>query len=294
MLRIVSVLGVGIVSLCLFAGRTSADEKPGQAASEGKVSVASNFRTSELIGMPVRNRTGKDLGKIHDLVVELNSGDIRYAALSFGGFAGVGDKLFAVPWQAMSFKFGEQDRFFVFDLTPEKLEKAPGFDQKNWPDVANPGWAASIDKYYGVTRTAPPDKVSDKVTVERAQAPIIYDHVFRASTIDGMKVRNEQGVALGEVADLVVDIKSGKVKYAALSHGGFAGIGNKLFAVPMAAFALKHAANEPYLVLNISPERLKEAPGFDKNDWPNTADPNWASKIDEFYPVGSERRSGTR
>src|SRR5687768_3742813 len=80
-------------------------KKDGQSQKEVKVEVATSFRSSELIGMEVRDRTGKDLGKIEDLVVELNSGDIRYAALSFGGFAGFGDKLFAVPWQSMTFKF---------------------------------------------------------------------------------------------------------------------------------------------------------------------------------------------
>src|SRR5688572_7394763 len=66
--------------------------KPAAAGEKGKVVIATNFRSSELIGMPVRNRAGKDVGKIEDFVVELNSGDVRYAAVSFGGFAGFGNK----------------------------------------------------------------------------------------------------------------------------------------------------------------------------------------------------------
>lgn len=285
---------VAIVSAAAFAFSALAtapvrgEEKP---AAGAKVEVATTFRSSELIGMPIRNRAGKDLGKIEDFVVEMNSGDVRYAAISFGGFAGFGDKLFAVPWKALAFKFGEQDRYFVFDVTPEQLEKSPGFDQNNWPDVADPAWSASIDKHYGIRRT---DNPPEKPTVEKAKAPIVYDAVFRVSTINGMKVKNEAGEDVGHVDELVFDIKGGKAKYAALSFGGFAGFGNKLFAIPMSAFTLKHGAEQTFLVLDISPERLKEAPGFDKDHWPDMADPNWATEIDKFYPARTAERPRTR
>jgi sporulation protein YlmC with PRC-barrel domain len=284
-----------------LAGISRADEKDPAAkrpAAGGKVEIATNFRSSELIGMPVRNRAGKDIGKIEDFVVELNSGDVRYAAVSFGGFAGFGNKLFAVPWKSMAFKFGEDDRFFVFDVTEKQLEKAPGFDPNNWPDVADPAWSTSIDKHYRVTRTdsaaeAREEEPAVKPTVERTKAPIVYDAVFRVSKIDGMKVRNERGEDIGHVDELVFDIQKGQVKYAALSFGGFAGFGNKLFAIPMTAFTLKHGAEESFLVLDIDAARLKTAPGFDKDHWPDTADPNWAAEIDKFYPARTAERPAT-
>jgi sporulation protein YlmC with PRC-barrel domain len=281
------------------------EEKPkaeAKAGNDTKVEVATTFRSSELIGMAVRNREGKDLGKIEDMVVELNSGDIRYAALSFGGFAGFGDKLFAVPWQSMTFKFGEDDRYFVFDVTPQQLERSPGFDQNNWPDVADPAWAASIDKHYKIDRSKPAKTTTsgdrpatrttertaenppDKPTVEKpTNAPVVYDAVFRVSTLKGMKVRNDRGENLGAIDEMVFDIRKGSAKYAALSFGGVAGFGTKLFAIPMSAMTLKHAADETFFVLNVSPERLKDAPGFDKDHWPDTADPKWAAEIDKYY-----------
>jgi len=274
--------------------------KPAGAGEKGKVVIATNFRSSELIGMPVRNRAGKDVGKIEDFVVELNSGDVRYAAVSFGGFAGFGNKLFAVPWKAMAFKFGEDERFFVFDVTEQQLEKTPGFDQNNWPDVADPAWSESIDKHYRVSRTdaradatARDDAPAEKPSVDKTKTPIVYDAVFRVSKIDGMTVRNKAGEDIGHVDELVFDIESGKVKYAALSFGGFAGFGNKLFAIPMTAFTLKHGAEETFLVLDIDAARLKTAPGFDKDRWPDTADPNWAAEIDKFYPARTAERPGT-
>jgi len=218
--------------------------------------------------------------------------------------------LFAVPWQSMTFKFGEDDRYFIFDTTQEQLERSPGFDQKNWPDVADPAWAASIDKHYKIDRTknrrpdsnrAANDRAAsdrtresppDKPTVEKpTNAPVVYDAVFRVSTLKGMKVRNERGENLGTLDELVFDITKGSAKYAALSFGGFAGFGNKLFAIPMSSLTLKHAADETFFVFNVSPERLKDAPGFDKDHWPDTADPKWAADIDKFY---AEERKAER
>lgn len=295
MLRSLSIICAGLVALSFLTGSAVAQEAAAKPAAKGKVEVATTFRSSEIIGMNVKNRAGESLGKVEDLVVELQTGDVRYAALSFGGFAGFGDKLFAVPWQAMTFKFGENDRFFVFDVTQKQLETAPGFDRNNWPDVANPAWSEGIDKHYSANkRTATVDKAPRTTDIKDGDAPVAADAVFRVSTINGMKVRNDAGKDIGHVDELVLDIKAGKVKYAALSFGGFVGFGDKLFAIPMTAFSLKHGADETFFVLDISAEKLKTAPGFDKNNWPDTADPQWAAEIDKHYPERTAERPTTR
>jgi sporulation protein YlmC with PRC-barrel domain len=236
-----------------------------------KVDVTQSFRSSHLIGMRVKNKEGKDIGRIDDLVIGLGKGDIRYAALSFGGFAGIGTKLFAVPWQAMTFHFGEKDRYFVFDVTEEQLKSAPGFDSNNWPNVGDAKWSTSIDKHYKIERETAKD------------GNIAVDDAYRVSTLKGMKVRNDQGKDLGHVDELVFDVKGGEVNYVALSFGSFAGLGGKLFAIPFQAFRFHHAANDRFLVLNVSEEKLKAAPGFDSSHWPDTADPSWSRDVDKYY-----------
>ena len=103
---------------------------------------------STLIGDPVRNLDGDDLGKIEDFMVDLDTGCIVYAVLSFGGFLGLGDKLFAIPWASLEVDLDEEG--FRLDIDQETLEKAPGFDGDHWPEVQDFGIVTTVYKFYGV------------------------------------------------------------------------------------------------------------------------------------------------
>jgi sporulation protein YlmC with PRC-barrel domain len=102
-----------------------------------------------LIGDPVVNGAGEDLGKVEDFMLDLPNGRIRYAVLSFGGFLGMGDKLFAIPAEALT--IDAENHRLILDVSKEQLEKAPGFDKDNWPDTAEPGWQLELYKFYGYT-----------------------------------------------------------------------------------------------------------------------------------------------
>ncbi|MGD9724487.1 MAG: PRC-barrel domain-containing protein [Pirellulales bacterium] len=133
------------------AAALGADETP-RTAGNSKILVAKAFRTSALTGLNVRNMQGEKLGTVNDLVVDISTGKISYVALSVGGVLGVGDKLFAVPYSEMKFDHGTDEMFFVLDMSKEKLEAAPGFNQADWPDFADPHWSDQIDKYYRESR----------------------------------------------------------------------------------------------------------------------------------------------
>ncbi len=95
----------------------------------------------------VKNSAGEDLGKIEDLMIDTDSGRVAYAVLSFGGFLKVGNKLFAIPWQAL--RLDSVNKQFVLDIDKSVLEKAPGFDKDNWPDMADPTFGTKVYKHYG-------------------------------------------------------------------------------------------------------------------------------------------------
>jgi len=112
-------------------------------------------RVRDLLGVNVYNPAHESLGEIEDLVIDPSKGSIRYAVLSFGGFLGMGDKLFAVPWDDLKLvskgttSAGTiNEDHYVLDVSKEALKNAPGFDKSNWPDFANRNWSADVDKFY--------------------------------------------------------------------------------------------------------------------------------------------------
>ena len=74
---------------------------------------------------------------------------VTYAVLEFGGFLGMGTKLFAVPLEALRLDAG--NKRFILDADKDRLEDAPGFDKDHWPDFADPAFADRVHAYYGTT-----------------------------------------------------------------------------------------------------------------------------------------------
>lgn len=143
----------------LVAAAFAADDKPKDRGvvrdTEPKSNVTFIARGSTVAGMTVKNEQDEELGTINDVMIDLGTGQIRYAALSFGGVLGIGNKLFAVPWHALKYRHAsDKSRHFVLDVDKERLKVAPGFDKNNWPDFGNPKWSISVDEFYGAPRTA--------------------------------------------------------------------------------------------------------------------------------------------
>lgn len=105
--------------------------------------------------------------------------------------------------------------------------------------------------------------------------------LLSAHSILGTDVRNVKGKGLGDIKELMIDTNSGIIEYVVLSFGGLLGIGDKYFAVPWKSFKIDQENEE--FVLDVTEERLKNAPGFDKDNWPTKADTRYFDEINEFY-----------
>ncbi len=126
--------------------QTNADQGPGPAL----------MGANTLIGNDVFNEQYENLGKVMEIMLDMRRGRIAYAVLSFGGFLGMGEKLFAVPWSALT--LDTKNRRFVMNTQKVQLENAPGFNADNWPNMANPAWEKDIHAYYGITPYADDDE----------------------------------------------------------------------------------------------------------------------------------------
>jgi hypothetical protein len=100
-------------------------------------------RGSTVIGSNVKDLAGKDAGKIEDLLLD-HDGDVAYAIVSFGGFLGVGDKLFAVPWKAVI--LDRENRTVHIDVKKEALERSPSFSRDKWPEPNDREWGRDVRK----------------------------------------------------------------------------------------------------------------------------------------------------
>ncbi|MDB5258166.1 MAG: PRC-barrel domain containing protein [Chitinophagaceae bacterium] len=101
---------------------------------------------TSIIGDHVENRSGDDLGKIKDIMINVKRGTVEYVVIEFGGFLGVGEKYFAVPFEALELKAGKQ--VYILDKDKNFLKNAPGFNKEHWPGT-NSQHYAQVEGYWG-------------------------------------------------------------------------------------------------------------------------------------------------
>ncbi len=115
------------------------------------------------------------------------------------------------------------------------------------------------------------------------QAIELSASVVKSAEVVGVCVKNAQGENLGKIEELVIDKIKGNVRYAVLSFGGVLTLGEKLFAVPWQL--LRYDDDKDCFIINVDKEKLKNAQGFNKNNWPDMADEMWNSNIYKYYDI---------
>lgn len=108
-----------------------------------EVMAASTLEDDDVV-----NLAGEDLGKIKEIMIDVPRGRVAYAVLSSGGFLGIGDRLFAIPWGAL--KLDVERKCFILDVDAERLKNAPGFDKDHWPNFSDRSWGSQVHSHYGV------------------------------------------------------------------------------------------------------------------------------------------------
>ena len=234
-------------------------------------------KATDIVGSKVKNTKGEDLGKVEELVIDPGSGSIEYAVISFGGFLGMGDKYFAVPFsllRAPEVPEGDKWAHFTFDVDKSRLEKAPGFDKNNWPDVATPDWSKEVDVFYNTKRATEAASAVDANKDLR---------LVKASDLVGKKIENTSKDNLGDIKELVLDPRRSRVSYIVMKSGGFLGMGDKLFAIPWQAIKFDRKEKKDELVLNVSKERFEKAPEYKDKEWNRMSDPAWVEDVYVYY-----------
>ncbi|NIM39882.1 MAG: hypothetical protein GTN84_01785 [Hydrogenophaga sp.] len=235
-------------------------------AQTGQMPAALDMRASRIVGMDVHNMQGRDLGEINDLMIDVNNQRVHYAILGFGGFMGLGEKLFAYPVRSLR---SSGDRLLL-DVRQDVLERAPGFERANWPDWNDTRYREQVDRHFG-----------PGVALER---PRHAQRLMRASDLIGMDVNGLQGDDAGEVEDLVVNLGSAKVRYAVLDFDEAWSADDRMVPLPLATLRLP-AREDQDATLQVPRDKLDLASAFDEGDWPDLNDRQYRDDLDRLMPA---------
>ncbi len=102
--------------------------------------------STSIVGDKVQNYEGQDLGTIENLMININDGHIEYAVIEFGSVLGMGGKLFAVPFTALTLDPTRQ--LFMLNKDKEYLKECPGFDKNHWPDTNDHSYYTDVNTYW--------------------------------------------------------------------------------------------------------------------------------------------------
>lgn len=131
------------------------DNNRDEAGQLDAATRGANIRASQMIGMAIENSQGQSVGEVNDIVIDAVNAEVRYAAVTYGGFLGIGNKMFAVPFEAFEVKHDPDDantHILVLDVTQQQLDGAEGFDESHWPDFSDSEFTDELDRRYGVDR----------------------------------------------------------------------------------------------------------------------------------------------
>ena len=234
---------------------------PANTSAKAGHAMRHDMRMSELVGKDVTNPKGENLGEIKDLVVDTTSGKVQYAVISFGGFLGLGDKLFAYPLEKFE-RTAERGKL-VLNVDKEKMKSAPGFDDKDWPNFTTAAYRGDVDKFYGTTP---------------AQRNVRF---ARATQILKGDVKDRTNHDIGDIEDMVVSLPTGQVRYVVLDFDRAWNPKDKLVAMPMKALKSEDKDGTD-LVYQADRNALQRAPSFERNGWPNLAEGKFADDVSRY------------
>ena len=215
---------------------------------------------------PVYNPKGERLGKVHHLMIDKYTGKVFYAVMSFGGFLGIGENYYPLPWKILT--YDTRSGGYVVDLDRSRLEKAPSYSPGNAPDWSDRSYTNRIDQFWGSDRTG--GVVSDET-----------DRLISSDKVEGTSVYDPKGERLGKLHHLMIDKYAGQVAYAVMSFGGFLGFGEKYHPLPWQM--LTYDTRFGGYVVDVDCSKLENAPSYTSADAPEWSDGGYAVRIDEYW-----------
>lgn len=264
-IRLAAIAPAAAIAFALPQHAAAAGERAGSQTTSASATAPATadyrgLRASEAIGMSVRNEEGKNIGQIGDMIVDMNTGQVRYAILRFDPGIFQGEKLFAVPTTQLRMAPDRND--MVYRMDRERLERA-AIERSEWNEryLNDPERLAKLDRAWVV----PP-------------APGM--RAARASDLIGMDVNSRSGESIGELEELVVNMATQKVHYAVLKFDPGWATPEKRVVFPLTAF--NRAQGKDELVLDVDKSKVQAMKDFSERSYANLNDPVLVRDVDRY------------
>ena len=242
---------------------TSANSSTAGATSINPVSQAE--RAANLFGREIMSSDNQKVGKVDNLVVDLESEHILYVVVDANR-----GKVAVVPQI-----FGQStDKTLRANVDAQKIEGAPQFTSSvDTPQqLGQASFVDSVYKYFGANEwwqgSTPASQGS-------------FHNVHKLNQLIGMSVEDVNNQTIGKISNTVVDMPAGRLLYVVFSPASSLNLGDNLYAMPSDAFTL--SSDQKHLVTGIDRQKLAGAPHFAKNSWPTLTDTTFASQVYQYY-----------
>ncbi len=267
-------LGLAMPTVAQDNSRATANTPSRNAApadSARTQAATMELRGSTLVGKNVQDVNGKNIGEIKDVIVDASSGRVHYAVLGFDPGWFKSEKLYPFPLSQFRPGSDRGDRL-VLNVEKGRLQNMPGFETDKWPDWNRADARRGYDEYHGARNM-------------QASAGARF---VRLSKLLDADVEDANGKDVGDIEDVVVNMRTGHVRYAVIDFDPGWFKDDKLVALPMGAFSASRDDDD--LIVKVDQAKLADAPAFDRNRWPEN-DRTFANSFDRWsrdagYGVG--------
>jgi sporulation protein YlmC with PRC-barrel domain len=250
-------------------------------------------RANKLIGKTVYSSDNEKVGKLDNLVIDLESGRILYAIVGTGTL-GIGGHDYAVAPGVFSEAKGEN---LHMSVDKSKFTGAPEFSSNtDKPDqLGQASFISQVYQYFGQPAWWQGGNTATDIGS--------FHNVHKAKDVIGMKVKNVENADIGKVDNVIVNLTAGRVPYVILNPDSSLNLGGNYFALP--PNALTWNADQKYLVSDLTKDKLAAAPHFGKEQWQSLSDPAFGAKVYGYFgkqayfesglqPTGSEKGYQTK
>jgi sporulation protein YlmC with PRC-barrel domain len=213
--------------------------------------------SSDVKNVSIYNMQGKSIGSIDHLMIGKRDGRIRYGVISFGGFLGLGHSHYPIPWNA--FGYNTTLGGYETQISEQQLRDAPEFSDDSF---TSPEWERKIHTHYGVDGYSAVPSAGATQTTATASSD---SEIVSSEDVEGLEVYDQGGRDIGSVDHLMIEKRTGQVRYAVISFGGFLGLGRSHHPIPWDS--LDYDGSLQGFRTTISEDQLRAAPDYTDESW---------------------------